>query len=312
MIAPVLAPEEESLAPPVDSERESKEAAADDGNDPLLSNGRGDAPRKPRFGRGAKFAVGVAMALVVLIFLGALIPREDNADDSGPGSTKEDPTPTSVPAFASFTGIWWTNFARVELEDDGEGSVTGTYYPYLAGNPSKSIKGIVDGNSLFGTFDREIVSFVFTRDTDEHAFNGFWIDRQGGSHEWCGRRGTQALQSGCGYSGEYKVRGLPDGLQLRGDSVVLAQTAGAAVLTFDSRLYGRVEVAAPFDGWKLSTAGGTVSVTASGTPARFTIDWGVVDEFGWDSLKGDWQALAPTPGGSGKWCAWRAPAPPPC
>ena len=87
---------------------------------------------------------------------------------------------------------------------------------------------------------------------------------------------------------------------------------GTAVLTLDTLAYGRVEVAAPFDGTVLGKAAGTVSVTARGAPAKYTIDWGVVDGAGWDSLKGDWKALSPTPGGSGKWCAWRAPAPPPC
>ncbi|MEO6044421.1 MAG: CHAT domain-containing protein [Tepidiformaceae bacterium] len=278
---------------------------------PAVARERG--PRWAGFGRRGKTVMSVAAAgtlamVAILFFVNGNDDQRQPAPKPGPS---EPASPTAVPAFASFSGIWYTNFARVELEESG-GRVTGSYYPYLGDNRSASLVGDRTGNDLFGTFDGLVNKFAFTRANDANSFEGYWIDQDGGKHEWCGRRGTKSLQSGCGYSGEYKVRGLPGSLQLRGDSVVLAQTAGAAVLTFDSRLYGKVEVAAPFDKAVLGKAAGTVSVTASGTPVRFTIDWGVADGSGWDSLKGGWEALSPTPGGSGTWCAWRAPAPPPC
>lgn len=320
---PVLEPPVvEAKQPVADGEpiaQGSRVAAADDSGGSRPSGERKAGPWWTHFGRGAKAVAGVAAAGVTALIVAALLANSgDDASpsgltpQSGPTPAPTEPaSPTAVPAFASFSGTWWTNFARVELKESA-GRVTGSYFPYLADNSARAIVGTEDGNDLFGTFAGTTNQFAFTRTNDENSFEGYWLDPNGGSHEWCGRRGTQSLQSGCGYAGEYKVRGLPDGLQLRGDSVVLAQTAGAAVLTLDTLAYGRVEVAAPFDGTVLGKAAGTVSVTARGASAKYTIDWGVVDGAGWDSLKGDWKALSPTPGGSGTWCAWRAPAPPPC
>lgn len=285
-------------------------AAAEDSGGARPSVARERGSRWTGIGRRGKAVASVAAA-GALAMVAILVFVNGNDNQRQPAQTPGPSEPAPPTAFASFSGTWWTNIARVELEESG-GRVTGSYFPYLLDDSARALVGDRIGNDLFGTFDGSANQFAFKRANDENAFEGEWIDSNGGLHEWCGRRGTQSLQSGCGYSGEYKVRGLPDGLQLRGDSVVLGQTAGAAVLTLDSRLYGKVEVAAPFDKAVLGKAAGTVSVTASGTPARFIIDWGVADGSGWDSLKGDWQALSPTPGGSGKWCAWRAPASPPC
>ena len=294
-------------------------AASEDTGGARLAVRREARPWWTRGGRGAKAVAGLAAVGVLALVAAALIansggepPQSDLTPQSNPTLSPSKPAPpTAVPAFASFSGTWHTNFALVKLEESG-GRVTGSYLPYLLPDRAIPLVGDRIGNDLFGTFDGPVNKFAFTRANDENSFEGYWIDLEGGKHEWCGRRGTQTLQSGCGYSGEYKVKGLPAGLQLRGDTVVLAQTAGVAVLTFDSRLYGKVEVAAPFDKAVLGKAAGTVSLTASGTPARFTIGWKLVDEVGWNALDGVWEALSPTPGGSGTWCAWRAPAPPPC
>ena len=294
-------------------------AAAEGSGGARSSIARERGPWWTRGGRGAKAVAGLAAVGVLALVAAALIPnsggeppQSDLTPQSNPTLSPSEPaSPTAVPAFASFSGTWYTNSAFVQLEESA-GRVTGSYFPWLAGNPGKSIEGIVDGNSLFGTFDGPVNKFAFTRANDANLFEGYWIDLKGGKHEWCGRRERGPLQAGCGYSGEWMVRGLPPVLELRANTVEFGQTADLVALKLDSARFGKVEVAASLDGTTLAKAKGTIFLRAAGATATYSIEWLVTEDPAWDALTGKWQAIPPTSPGSGNWCAWRGNTLPPC
>ncbi len=265
--------------------------------------------RTRRGSRGLAIALGGATLSVLLVMGVLLFASRDSA--SKPGVSGEPTSAAKVIPFASFSGTWFTNSSQMELTENG-GHVTGTYNLYLTGNPRHTLLGDVDGNDLVGVFDGTVNQFAFQRKADADTFDGYWIDANGGTHEWCGRRGAGELPDGCGYSGVWRTKGLPASLALKGDTVRFAQTGGSAKLTLDSQRYGKVEISAVPDLNTLARVAGTFSVNAGGATSRFSISWLVFDETYWDSLKGHWSAISPTAEGSGDWCAWRGEAEAPC
>ena len=273
--------------------------------------GKGGFPLK-------KIAIGLAAILVVwslasFIYVGVI---EDDDDDGGSTTPTAFPTDeagnpkTPIPGPGDFSGEWWTNADKITLEQDGT-NVTGSYLPYRGGAQRKSIRGTVDGKNLYGFFDGNN-ELVFTLDEDEESFMGYWLDAGGKAHEWCGERDDE-LEDGCGYSGNWKGKGLPVAMNLDGDTFWVTQTGDTASMELKSLTYGDIEFELKFDPAVLARAVGTVEMSASNAPTlRFEVTWLVFDEQNWDSMKGTWRPLLPSPGANNSWCAWRGEAPPPC
>ncbi|MEO6397473.1 MAG: CHAT domain-containing protein, partial [Tepidiformaceae bacterium] len=217
--------------------------------------GPGDSRWSTRFGRRG-WAVASGLGALGLFAVVAATIFANRGSNPGPGPGVPTTASTTGQSFASFSGIWWTNSARMELIET-DGHVTGTYTLYLKDNPLHTLTGDTDGDDLLGTFDGPTNHFVFLRQVDGDTFDGYWTDGSGNNHEWCGRRDKQELPEGCGYSGEWHAKGLPVSLALRDDMVRFTQTAGAARLTLVSQRYGFIEISATPDLTTLAKLAGT-------------------------------------------------------
>ena len=282
------------------------------------------APKADRDGEGGFPLKRVGLGLVAILALVAgLFYAGILGDDDDPAADDSSETPTAfptdeagnpitpIPDPGDFSGKWSTNFASMTLEQDGT-TVKGSYFLYLGGAQRQTINGTVEGNNLYGFFDGNN-QLVFTLDDDEESFNGYWLDAGGKAREWCGQRDDDELKGGCGYSGNWKTKGLPVAMNLDGDTFWVTHTGDSAFLELKSLVYGDVEIELEFDPAVLAKAVGTVEMSASNAPTlRFQVTWLVADEENWDSMKGTWKALLPSPGADNTWCAWRGEAPPPC
>jgi len=212
---------------------------------------------------------------------------------------------------ADFNGTWHTNFARVELTQTGD-TVSGRYFEYRDGIAPKTIKGTVHSNDLTATFDGDVHQMSFSQSDDGQSFSGYWMDPNGGSHEWCGNRDGE-LDEGCGYTGHWNNKGFPAAAEIAAGTVWITQNKNAATLEFTSRRYGDVKVQMRFDPLKLASAVGTVTMSAQGAPTlQFEFRWDVVDEETWDSIRGTWRTVGTATGAPVTWCAWKGTARPPC
>ena len=132
-------------------------------------------------------------------------------------------------------------------------------------------------------------------------------------NEWCGSLEFEELQDGCGYSGEWIVKGLPASMEVTDNVFFITQKENVARVQFESDRYGEVDFDAVFDSRTLARAAGTMSLQASGNPSlRFDITFTVTEFAGWDEFKGTWKQTLPTGGLSGEWCAYRSGGEPPC
>jgi hypothetical protein len=234
-------------------------------------------------------------------------------DDGGDGTP--DPTETDTPTVvtgggATFQGTWWTNWARVELTQSGD-RVSGSYFPYFD-NRKRSLDGTLTDRVFNGDFDNSGQA-MFQLTGEGQSFAGFWFDNNGGSHEWCGQRDSKALEDGCGFDGDWQVKGLPATFGIQDGTIHVEQTADTMTMTFTSRAYGAVSVPLTSVPGLAGKASGTAQLRASGSPSLdYAIDWLVKDEINWDSFTGTWRAISPPNGGAGAWCAWRGSERPPC
>jgi|GEM_PF-4530890 len=247
--------------------------------------------------------VGLGVAFVIAVLLVLLVPKDEEAeaggDDDGDTDTPADATPVPV----DFTGEWFTNFADMELVQDGQ-AVSGEYARYLSDNSPRTVKGSVKDRTLEGTFDGDVNPIRFEMANDGESFFGHWADPQGGLHEWCGSRDTP-LPDGCGYSGEWRVKNFPPAAALEGDSILMAQYGDTVQMRFDSSRHGEVEFELEFDGTTLALARGTGNLGA-GVVIEF--QFLVTEDPDWNALKGTWRSGAQ----SGEWCAAQGDAKLPC
>ena len=283
------------------------------------------APKPERGGNGGfplkKILIGLAAILILGLaasfFYAGIVGDEDDPDDDDTSATAT-PFPTDeagnpitpIPEPGDFSGQWWTNFAFIEIEQEGV-DVLGSYIAYLGGPQRKSIKGRVEGNQLYATFDGDIDPLVFELNEDGDAFEGYWVDRQGKPHEWCGSR-DEELPDGCGYSGDWKSKGLPIAMELKSDTFRVTQSADTAVMEFESWRYGETEFGLSFDPAVLADAAGIAEMSEGSQTLRFEIKWSLAEDANWDAISGTWRPLLPSPGAVNSWCAWRGEAQAPC
>ncbi|MGE3075038.1 MAG: CHAT domain-containing protein [Dehalococcoidia bacterium] len=287
------------------------EAAPESSGEPPNSAGGEPEPggnwwrRVPRSGVAAGAAsLGVLALLLVGLLLATRGGGDDDDDDSGATDTM-----TTIAGNDDFSGTWYTNFARLELEQDGT-RVTGQYFRYLNGDLPLPLKGDVTGNNLSGTFAGDIDPFSFTMRDDKQSFDGYWSDRQGVDQQWCGSRDTNRLFDGCGYSGVWQVKGFPDAAANVGNALLLVQTENTVAAQFTSRQYGIVTFDTDFDGTVLARTKGTAELTGDNLPSlQITYEW-TVKTPKWDAFVGTWEM--PNSRTPGTWCAWRGDAQPPC
>jgi hypothetical protein len=247
--------------------------------------------------------VGLGIAAVIAVLLVLLVPKDDEANASGDDG---DETPTAeaegTPVPVDFTGTWVTNFAGMELEQQGT-QVTGEYFRFLNDNSPRAIKGTISGRTLEGTFDGDVNPFRFDLANDGRSFAGHWADPQGGLHEWCGSV-DPPLPDGCGYSGEWRVKGFPPAADLEGDTVLMTQNGDSVQMRFDSGLHGEIEFELQFDGATLAHASGSAAIGGGSIEFSFL----VTEDPDWNTLTGTWR----TPNQSGQWCAAQGSTKLPC
>ncbi|MGE0599994.1 MAG: CHAT domain-containing protein [Dehalococcoidia bacterium] len=262
--------------------------------------------RVPRSGVAAGAASLGVLALLLVIVMFAT--RGGGGDDDNHGGAEPE-TVTTTAGNDDFSGTWYTNFARMDLEQDGT-RVTGQYVRYLDGDLPLPLKGEVVGSTLSGTFAGDIDPFSFTMRDDKQSFDGYWKDRQGVEQQWCGSRDTNQMFDGCGYSGVWQVKGFPDAAGNVGDALLLLQTENTVAAQFTSRQYGIVSFDTDFDGTVLARARGTAQLTGDNLPTiEIAFEW-TVKTPKWDAFIGTWQL--PNSRVPSTWCAWRGDATPPC
>ena len=106
------------------------------------------------------------------------------------------------PAPAMFAGSWSTNFARLELKQDGA-NVTGEYRLHGTVDPVKVV-GTVDDRTLSGVLGDPATNTTFTLKLDPatHSFNGTW----GANKPWCGvSTALASLPEGCSFTGQWTL-----------------------------------------------------------------------------------------------------------
>jgi hypothetical protein len=245
---------------------------------------------------------GLAVATVIAVLLVIFVPKDDaDADASGGDDSSETPG-AGGPATVDFTGTWTTNFSSIEMVQDGN-KVTGDYARFLADNSPRHLEGTVTDRTLEGTFDGQN-PFRFDFADDGSSFSGHWADPQGGLHEWCGAL-APPLPDGCGYSGEWRVKGFPTAAALDGDSILLSQYGLWVNMRFDSKKAGEVDFDLALDSVTLAQADGVADL-GGGTQIEF--QFLVTEDPDWNSLKGTWKSGSQ----SGQWCAAQNGAKLPC
>ena len=153
------------------------------------------------------------------------------ATDIPPSATPTKPPPTLTPTPRpttgdNFGGHWYSNFAELELTQDGD-NVTGVYYFYGNNSPNK-LQGTVHHRRLDGYFrDDPAKKVFFELSADGRSFDGGWLWLEDQHwHHWCGVR-TGALPPGCGFSGKWNLTGSfdPSGSNKGPYVATLTQTA---------------------------------------------------------------------------------------
>jgi serine/threonine protein kinase len=216
-------------------------------------------------------------------------------------TTAPAPTPASTPSsIAQFGGTWRTNFAAVQLTQDGT-RVRGTYERY-GHNESREIEGTVDGNTLTGFYNGDpSLQFTWLLSTQTGAFDGTWRSNDGRQFQWCGTQ-SGSLPEGCGFSGawlsigDYSVDYPP--------TIQLVQTGNRVQGTF---MNGKERSPGTLNG-ALGTEGDASHYTLTGqwTVGGFsgTFRW-VMRDFGDVTLR-QFQGYSVNRDGSRhQWCGWR-------
>ena len=271
------------------------------------SLGTGDG--RDGWGRWPWLAAAAFGALFILSAIGGLLLYGGDPED--PEDPPETPT-LAVPAEVDFNGTWFTNFSRLEMTQTGS-TVTGQYQRYTTGAPLQTLQGTINGRTLAGTFDGSVNKFAFTLSDDGETFDGYWMSPTGEENEWCGNLEFEEQQDGCGYSGEWLVKGLPSSLEVTDDIMFITQLTDRARVAFNSDRYGPIVFDTAFDERTLALAAGTMTLQAPSNPTlRFEITFLVSEFKEWDQFRGTWRQTLPSGGLSGGWCAYRSGSSPPC
>jgi len=206
-------------------------------------------------------------------------------------------TPTQV---ISFAGDWYTNFAEVTLQQNGD-DVSGSYQRY-GQNEALALNGTVRGRTLTGYFGNNPADQVtFTLSRDGNSLDGAWLYRTDGQwRQWCGVRiGLGALPNGCGFSGDWFT--ISDYTPDSQPTANLQQIGLRVTGTF-------------FNGSGTGTIEGTLGQAGSAphhsVSGFYTIN-GNSDAFRWDLLDFNSEQFAGcwvNNAGAHEWCGWRAGA----
>lgn len=196
-----------------------------------------------------------------------------------------------------FSGAWYTNFAEVTLQQNGN-NVTGSYARY-GYNEQRPLQGEVNGQTLTGFFgDNSADRFSFTLSNNGNTFDGAWLYRvDGRERPWCGIRvGLGALPDGCGFSGDWLT--ISDYTPASQPTARLQQIGPNVSGTFfngsgSGTIIGNLGEAgtAPHH-----TLNGIYTIGGNSGPMR----WDLLD-FGSEQFAGCWV----NQDGAHEWCGWR-------
>ncbi|MCE7987816.1 MAG: SH3 domain-containing protein [Caldilinea sp. CFX5] len=197
-----------------------------------------------------------------------------------------------------FTGNWYTNFADMTLQQNGD-TVSGSYQRY-GRNEALALNGTVSGRTLTGYFgDNPADQVTFTLSEDGNYLDGAWLYRADGQwRQWCGVRvGLGALPDGCGFSGDWFT--ISDYTPASPPTARLQQIGPRVTGTFfngtsTGTLEGELGQAGPDPHHSLS---GVYSVNGN----RGAFRWDLLD-FNSNQFAGCWANNE----GAHEWCGWRA------
>ncbi len=198
---------------------------------------------------------------------------------------------------ADFSGAWYTNFAEVTLQQQGN-QVAG-YYARYGRNEELAIRGEVTGQDLRGYFgDNPADAVRFTLRDDGRTFTGSWLNRADGrERDWCGIRvGLGALPDGCGFSGDWFT--ISDYTPARPPTARLQQVGANVSGTFfngsgNGTIVGNLGEGGPIPHHALS---GIYTINGNSGNIR----WDLLD-FGSTHFVGCWVNQQ----GAHEWCGWR-------
>jgi hypothetical protein len=218
------------------------------------------------------------------------------------------PTATQAPpaAFADFSGQWQTNFAALDLSQEGD-QVTGEYNWYGA-DFSIPLEGRVEGDRLSGIFGGEnSQTFTFILSEDGQSFDGSWSSGGATDRQWCGVR-SGPLPDGCGFSGSWFT--ISDYDPATPPTAELVQTGDRVTGTFLNGNGGNGTVEGA-----LGASGSNSHYTLSGSYQGMNPDGPFSGDFSWTlvdfnglQFRGFW---SPREGETHPWCGWRAGGQPP-
>jgi hypothetical protein len=162
----------------------------------------------------------------------------------------------ALPAGCGFSGTWYTNFATVNLTQNGS-TVSGNYTWY-GGGYSTTINGTVKGTGgvpiLTGYYAGvPSNSLFFPLNNSGSSFDGSWLS----THQWCGVR-SGALPAGCGWSGKWNLGGA-------GTVANLIQTGNSVTGTYVNVSNGTVS--GTVSAWTLT---GTWFINSTSGPFKWT------------------------------------------
>ena len=173
------------------------------------------------------------------------------------------------PEPATFAGSWSTNFAALELKQDGA-RVTGEYRLYGSDSPV-TVAGTVEGRTLSGVLGDPAANTTFnvTLDPVTRSFNGTW----GANKPWCGvSEALSSLPEGCSFTGQWTL--MFEKMPL---AAALTQVANNVTGTIDMGApdHRKVSVNGELKGWALE--GELKDLLGGGIPPM-PIRWTAVDQ----------------------------------
>jgi hypothetical protein len=172
------------------------------------------------------------------------------------------------PEPANFAGSWSTNFAQLDLKQDGA-RVSGEYRLHGSSAPVK-IEGTVEDRTMSGVLDKAAnTTFRVTIDPATRSFNGTW----GANKPWCGvSAAASALPEGCSFTGQWTFM-----FEKMALTAALTQTAKKVAGTIDmgAPQHRKVGVSGEMKGWVLE--GELTDLLGPNSP-RMPIRWTPVDQ----------------------------------
>ncbi|MCB9151209.1 MAG: CHAT domain-containing protein [Caldilineaceae bacterium] len=192
-------------------------------------------------------------------------------------------------AQGDFAGAWTTNFAHMNIRQDGN-QVTGFYTQYDSLKVT-TFSGEIAGDTLTGVNERG-THFTLSLTQGGAIFAGEWFSN-GHGYQWCGVR-SGSLPDGCGFSGRWLTHSGKGWIEMKqtGEQITGSYFNGAdkGTLTGNFELFGRTQDYSLNGRYTASNDSGEFRFVDSGLSGL--------------QFQGCWLDDA-KPSNPGDWCGWR-------